>query len=109
LKETEYLPNEIFILLTSKLWDEINDGQVTHSRYNTLRVLRDTLDFGKFHVEIDGVIYKDYTGGLRKRIWTSDIVKALRQGFGQGSSLIRSLVSELYRKGGIYGMLYLWA
>jgi len=57
LNQTEYLPNEIFTLLTSKLWEEINDRQVSHSRYNVLHVLRDTADSGKFHLEIDWVIY----------------------------------------------------
>ena len=104
LNQTEYLPNEFFTLLTSKLWDEINDRQVSHSRYNLLRVLRDTVGSGKCHMEINWVIYDDYTDGLRKRMWNSDIVRALRQGFGQGGSPVRSLVSEVYGKCGIYGM-----
>jgi hypothetical protein len=106
LNQTEYLPNEFFTLLTSKLCDEINDRQGSHGRYNVLRVLRDTVDSGKFHMEIDWVIYKDYTDGLRKRMWNSEIVKALHQGFGQLGSPVRSLVSELYKKCSIYGMSY---
>jgi len=51
LNQTEYLPNEFFALLTSKLWDEINTRRVSPGRYNVLRVLRDTVDSGKFHME----------------------------------------------------------
>jgi len=107
LNQTEYLPNEFFTLLTSKLWDEVKDRQISHSRYNVLRVLIDTVDSGKFHMEIDWMVYKDFSDGLRKRMWNSEIVKALRQGLGQGGSPVRSLVSELYRKCGIYGMSYI--
>ena len=74
-----------------------------------LRVLRDTVDSGKFHMEIDWLIYKHDTDGLRKRMWNSEIVKALRRGFDQGGSALRSLVSELYRKCVIYGMSYICA
>ena len=96
-------------MLTSKLWDEINDPQVNPNGYNTLRVLRDTLDSGKFHIEIDCVIYKDYTDGLHKRMWSSEIVKALHQGFDQLGSPVCSLVSKLYRKCVVYGMSYICA
>ena len=109
LNPTEYLPNEFFTLLTSKLCDEINDRQVSNSRYNLLHVLRDTVDSGKFHMKDDRVIYKDYTEGLRKRMWNSDIVKVLRQGLSQGGWRVRCLVFELYRKCGIYGMSYICA
>ena len=106
MNQPEYLPNTFFTLLASKLCNEINDP---HGRYNILHVLRETMDCGKFHMEIHWVIYKDYTGGLRKLMWTrnSDTVKALRQGFSQGNSPVRSLVSELYTKCAMYGMSYL--
>jgi hypothetical protein len=106
LNQTEYLPNEFFTSLTSKLCDEINDR---NGRYNVLRVLRDTIDSGKFQMEIDWVIYKHYTDGLCKRIWNSEIVKALGQGFLQGDLRVWPLVSELYRQCGIYGMSYICA
>ena len=106
LNQTEYLPNEFFTLLTSKLCDEINDR---HGRYNVLRLLRDTIDSGEFQMEIDWAIYKDYTDGLCKRMWNSEIVKALSQGFVQGDLRIWPLVSELYKQCGIYGMLYICA
>jgi hypothetical protein len=60
-------------------------------------------------METGWVIYKDYTDGLRKRMWNSEILKALRQGFSKGSFLVRSLVSELYKKCSIYGMSYICA
>jgi len=56
LNQTEYLPNEFFTLLTLKLWDEINGRHGSQSRYNVLRVLNDTINSGKFHMEIDRVI-----------------------------------------------------
>jgi len=104
LNPTEYLPNEFFTLLTSKVWEEVNGR---HGWYNVLWVLRQTVDSGKFHTEIDWVIYKHDTDGLRKRMWNSEIVKALRQGFGQLGSPVRSLVSEMYTKCVIYGMSYI--
>ena len=48
MNATEYLPNEFFQLLTSKLCDKINDQKVSRSRHNILLVLRDTIDSGKF-------------------------------------------------------------
>ena len=107
MNQTEYLPNEFFTLLTSKLWDEINDRRVSLNRYNILGVLRDTVDSGKFHMEIDWVIYNHDTDCLCKRMWNSEIIKALRQGFNQGDSQLRSQVSELYRKCVNYGMSYM--
>ena len=107
LNQIEYLPNEFFTLLTSKLCDEINDRQVSHGRYNILHVLRDTTDSGKFHIDLYCVIYNDYTDGLRQRMWNSEIVNAIYQGFCQLGSPVRSLVSELYRKCIIYGMSYI--
>lgn len=98
LNPTEYLSNEFFTLLTSKLWDEIDERQASLNRYNILVVLRDTVDSGKFHMEINWVIYNHDTDRLCKRMWNSEIIKALRQGFNQGSSQLRSLVSELYKK-----------
>jgi hypothetical protein len=62
-----------------------------------------------FRWKIDWVIYKDFADGLRKRIWNSEIVKALWQGFGQGGLPVLSLVSELYRKCSIDGMSYICA
>ena len=107
MNPTEYLPNENFALLTSRLLGEINARQIALSQCNMLRVLRDTMDSGKFHLLIDWVIHKDYTDGLRKRMWTSEIIKALRQGFAQGGWQLRSLASELYRKCVDYGMSYM--
>ncbi|KIM36836.1 hypothetical protein M413DRAFT_448952, partial [Hebeloma cylindrosporum] len=66
----------------------MNSWEVHRSRHNLLYILTDTID----------------SDGLRKRIWNSEIVKALRRGFNQ-DPLLRSLIFKLYSKCIIYESL----